>query len=113
LDFANAVYGLVTETQRLDESRITVLIFRLQVFQKAATLTNEFQQPTAGMMILLVRGEMAGQLIDSLGDECDLNLGGTGIAFFLSELSDNLGLFRLMKRHCILLIANQSEVAWR
>ena len=44
---------------------------------------------------MLVGTQMLGQLVDTSGQDSDLNLGGAGIAFVSSVVQDNLGLLFL------------------
>ena len=42
-------------------------------------MTYHLQKTTAGVVILLVNLDVLSQLVDSLGENCDLYLGRTGI----------------------------------
>lgn len=46
----------------------------MQVIKQPTTLADQAQQSTARMMILLVRREMLGQLVDPGREQRDLNL---------------------------------------
>ena len=86
---------LLTDTQLGDQSTITVDVLLCQIVQHAAALTDHHQQTTAGVVVVLVGAQVLGQLVDASGQDSDLNLGGTGIAFVSSVLQDNLGLLFL------------------
>ena len=59
--------------RRLDQLAVAIGVLALQVIQESAALADELQQPAAGMMVLGVRLEMVGQVVDALAEECDLN----------------------------------------
>ena len=86
---------LLTDTQLGDQSTVTVDILLCQIVQHLAALTNHHQQTTAGVVVMLVHAQVIGQLVDASGQDSDLNLGGTGIAFVSCVLQDNLGLLFL------------------
>ena len=50
-------------------------VLTTQIVQQPSAVTNQFQQPSPGMIILGVRLEMFGQAVNSLSKECNLNLG--------------------------------------
>src|SRR5262249_23361675 len=68
-----------SQSQTIYQIVIPVDITTLQIFQKTAALTDEFQKPTTRMVVLPVRSEMIGQFIDALCEERNLNFRRTGI----------------------------------
>ena len=50
------------------------------------------KQATARVVILLVDLDVLGELANVLGEDCDLDLGGTRIVGILAKLLDELGL---------------------
>ena len=91
---------LLTDTQLGDQSTVTVDVLASQIVQHAAALTNHHQQTTTGVVVVLVGTQVIGQLIDTSGQDSNLNLGGAGIAFVSSVLQDNLSLLFLLN-HCV------------
>jgi hypothetical protein len=70
---------LLTQSKLLDDLTIPIQIIDPQVFQMSPTLANHLQETPAGMLILLVRLQMFGQVVDASAQERYLNLRGTGI----------------------------------
>ena len=54
--------------------RITELTAHLQVIKKSSSVSNHHQKSSSGMVILGIALEMLGQLVDSLGENRNLNL---------------------------------------
>src|SRR5690606_7304009 len=71
--------NLATQTEALNERTVTVDVDVLQVTQHAATLADEQQQATTRVVVVLVRLEVLGQVLNALREHCNLNLGGTGV----------------------------------
>ena len=86
---------LLTDTQLGDQSTVTVDVLVCQIVQHLAALTNHHQQTTTGVVVVLVYTQVNSQLVDASGQNSNLNLGGTGIAFVSSVLQDTLGLLFL------------------
>ena len=70
---------LLAQTQLGNDGAVTLDILLLEIVEKVSSLTDHLQQTAAGVMILLVDLHMLGQIVDPLGQDCDLYLGGTGI----------------------------------
>src|SRR2546423_5741449 len=83
---------LLPDSEALDQIRVAFRVLALQVIQEAAALADELEQPAARVMVLRVRLEMVGQVIDSLTEERDLNFGGTRVAVVRSIAADDFGL---------------------
>jgi len=75
------LFLLATKSKTLNDLLVPRLFRRPQIFQQAATTTNQLQQASAGMMILLVCLEMIRQVRDALGEKSDLNLWRTRVTF--------------------------------
>ena len=58
---------------------------------------------------MLVSLEVLGQVLDSLGEQRNLNLGGAGVTFVGGVLGDDLILNVLAQRHRLLLITRCTE----
>lgn len=65
----------------------------------AAALTDQDEQTTTGVVVVLVRLEVLGQVGDPTGEHGDLDLGGAGVALLLAELADDLLLRSGVERH--------------
>ena len=64
-----------------------------------AALADELEQPAAAVVVVLVRAQVLGEVADALGEQRDLDLGGTGVAVVLLVVGDDLGLDVLGERH--------------
>ena len=58
-------------------------------------MTAHLEQTTVGMEVLGVLLHVLGQAVDAVGENSDLNFGGTGVALVGRVLSNNLVLFFL------------------
>jgi len=80
---------LFAQTQFSQDSTITLDVLLFEVVEQAAALTNHLEQTTTGVVILLVELEVLVEVVDALGQQSDLNLGGTGVALVAFELFDD------------------------
>ena len=67
-----ARFDLTPESETLDERLVTILIVRPQVLQQTTTATDQLEQTTTAVVVLLVGLEVSRQVGDALGQECDL-----------------------------------------
>ena len=79
---------VVTNAELLDKGAVLVDVLTLDVLQKATTLTDEHHQTATGVVVLLVNLQVLGEVADALGEDCDLDLGATGIMLVLAKLGD-------------------------
>ena len=63
-------------------------------------MTDHLEQTTVGMEVLGVLLHVLGQAVDAVGENSDLNFGGTGVALVGRVLSDDLVLF-FLENHVI------------
>ena len=68
-----------TQAKAFNQVAIALDVFFLQVVKQAATLVDQAQQSAARMVIVLVRLEMVGQVLNSRRQQCDLHLRRAGI----------------------------------
>src|SRR5262245_50064409 len=66
---------LAPEAQLLDQFSVPLHVFLLEIVQEAATAPDELEQPAARVVVLRVRAEVLGQLVDALREHRDLHLG--------------------------------------
>src|SRR6202007_2831042 len=90
---------LFAKTQLRDEIRVALTILVTEIVEQRPTLVDHHQQPAARMIVLLVVLEMLGQVADALGEDRDLNFGGTRIAFGAGMILDERFLALLRNRH--------------
>ena len=91
---------LLTKTETCNDGTITLDILLLQIVKVLSSLTYHDKHTSAGVVILGVCLKMSGKLADSLSENCDLNLGRTGITFVNCVLLDDLLLEILVDHWC-------------
>src|SRR4051812_11691742 len=79
---------LLPEAELGDEAGIALFVLAAQIVEQRATLVDEHQEPAARMVVLGVGLEVAGQVVDALGEDRDLNFGRTGVALALRMFLD-------------------------
>ena len=89
--------GLLSQTKALDDRTVTIDVLLLQIAEEFLSLANHHVQTSSGVVVLGVCLQMLGELLDSGGQNRDLHLCGTGVAFVYSIISDDLLLFILQK----------------
>ena len=83
--WANA---LLADAKLTDDVQIPLRIDASQIIQKATTTTDHTQQTPAAGVVLLVQLHVLSQVVDSAGEQRDLNFRRTGVAVRLTELLD-------------------------
>ena len=58
-----------------DDGPVAFDVGALQVVQQPAPLADQLQQPAARIVVMGVRLEMVGEVIDPFAEDCDLDLG--------------------------------------
>jgi hypothetical protein len=64
LEDCSAPGGLLAEPQPLDQALVSIEVAPTKVIEEATALTDELEQPPAGMMILGVSLEVLGEMTD-------------------------------------------------
>ena len=92
---AQATYAeLPAQAEAIDQGLVTGKIAIFKVAQQALALVDQLQQTAAGVMILLVLFEMAGQVVDAGRQQRDLDFRRTGVVGDAAEISNDFaGLF--------------------
>ena len=73
--------GLAAEAEALDELAVAGDVGAREVIEKAAALGDHDDEAAAGVVVLLVGLQVAGQIADALGKEGDLDFDGAGVGF--------------------------------
>ena len=73
--------NLLTDTQLGDQGTIALDVLLHEIIEQAAALTDHLVQAAAGVVVLRVLLEVLGELSDALGEDSDLDLRRTGVAF--------------------------------
>src|SRR6478736_5861449 len=85
---------LAPQTQLGDDRPVALDVVLLDVVEQPATTTHQHQEPSPAVMVLLVDLQVLGEVVDAVGEQCDLHLGRTGVGLVQSMLSDGSGLGR-------------------
>ena len=91
---------LLAQAERIDELAIRIDVLALEVVKELAAAADHLKQTAAGVMILLVFLEVAGQRVDAGRQKSDLNLRRTGITGRTGKLGNDFSLVDLF-RHVI------------
>ena len=83
---------LLADAQLGDDGSVAVDVLLGQVVEQAAALADHHEKAAAGVIVVLVGAQVLGELLDAVGEDGDLDLGGAGIALVGRVLSDQLGL---------------------
>src|SRR4051812_24786325 len=104
---------LAAQAELLDQGAVALEILALQVIQEAAAPSDELEQAATRVVVVLVRAEVLGQLVDALGQHRDLDLGRAGVRLMLAELPDMLQLLFLGEGHLSPLVDVSPRVSAR
>src|SRR5205085_10186538 len=77
---------LAAQAELLDEGAVALEIVLLQVVEEAAAAADELEEPAARGVVVAVRPQMLGQLVDALGEHCDLHLRRAGVGLAAAVL---------------------------
>src|SRR5690348_2416417 len=92
-----------TQAETADQRLVALGVLALQVAEQAAAMVDHLQEATTRVVVLLVRLEVVGQLLDARGQQRDLHLRRTCVGRRAAVILDDLaGLFG-GKRHGSLL----------
>src|SRR5690606_4776030 len=80
---------LAAQAEFADQRLVALVVLALEVIQQPATLVDQLEQATAGMVVLLVLGEVLGQVIDAGRPQGTLHCRGTGIVGSTLVLADD------------------------
>ena len=82
---------LLTDAKLRDESAVAICIVASKVAKQAATLTDEDHEGTSCTSVLFVGAEVLGEIFDALGEQRNLDFGGTGVLLIVTILFDDRG----------------------
>ncbi len=81
----------MTEFQFLGDGLIARNIGFMEVVQQPTALTDHHEQATARAVVLVIALKVSGKVIDALGEQRNLHVGGTGVLLVQLELLDGFG----------------------
>src|SRR5713226_4595865 len=84
---------LMAQAKPCDQCAVAIRTFLTDIGQKPTALTNHHYQTTTRMLVMLMNFEMFGKLINTPGQERDLDLWRTCIQFVNARIGNDFGLF--------------------
>ncbi len=84
---------LLSEVQLLDDCTIAVDVNLLQITEEITSVTDHLQKTAAAVVVLHVGLQVLGQVVDAVGQNSDLNFGGTGVTLVDGILGNDCLLF--------------------
>src|SRR5580700_11195057 len=76
---------LLAEAELLDEGAVALEVAAAQVVEEAAAAADQHQQTAARVVILGLLAQVLGQMVDALGQQRDLDLGGAHVLLICAE----------------------------
>ena len=89
----------LTQTERFDQSAIGGRVTALEIVEQLAATAHHAQQTAARVMILHVGFEVSGQLVDTSGQQCDLDFRRASVALGALELRNDFCFFDVSNGH--------------
>src|SRR5581483_3304361 len=91
-NFHPRVFGcpLPSEPQLLDQCAVPLQVALLQVLQEPPSPADELQEPAARIVVLRMRAQVLGQLVDAAGQQGNLDLRRARIGLGAPVLADDL-----------------------
>lgn len=80
---------LLSYAEAFDDGTVTLDVVLKKIVKELSSLTDHLLHTSAGVVVLRIASKVLGELGDSLGENGDLNLGRTGVAFVNGVLLDN------------------------
>jgi hypothetical protein len=90
---------LFANLQPIQRGPIPGVIDVPQIVQEPTASTDQLQETSSRMVILLVEFEMLGQIPDTIGEYCDLHFRRPGILIMLPLLPNQVGFGFLQQGH--------------
>ena len=91
--------GLAAQPEPADELTVAPHVPRAEVAELATTASHKLQEPAPRVVVVRVRAQVFGEVVDALGQERDLHLRGAGVSLVGREVAnDLLSAFRVHER---------------
>src|ERR1700682_1649203 len=90
------VKKLLPDPKPVDQLAVTGRILGLQIIEQPPPLPDQLEQAAPRVVVFLVRFEMLGEVVDALGQERHLHLGGAGVSLVRPELLHHAGFLALV-----------------
>lgn len=78
---------LLTQTQLSDQGTVTVDVLLLQIGQQITAAADHLEQAAAAVVVMLVGLEVLGQVVDTSGQQSNLDLRRTGVTLVEAALA--------------------------
>ena len=85
--------ALFSQTEFVNDRAVTLDVHILQIVEQISSVADHLLQTAAAVIVLLVRFEVFGQVVDAGSEDRDLDLGGSRITFVNGVLLDECLLF--------------------
>src|SRR6266511_3604804 len=99
-----SLVGLPPQAELLNEGAIALEVALLQVLQEPPAAADELEQAAARVVVLRVRPQVLGQLVDASRQQRDLHFRRAGVALGVAVLADDLQLRFLGQSQFFLLL---------
>jgi len=86
--------SLPAQTKAPEHCLIALGALLVQVREQPPPLSDHAEQAVAALVVITRRAEILGQVLDALGEECDLDFGGTAVLVVAAVGRDDLALIR-------------------
>ena len=97
--FSPCEVGLLTQTQSLHNSTITIDIVGVEILQELTTATYQLCQRTSSSIVLVVLLQVLGEVLDTIREQCNLALSATSVCGALAKLGEDLSLLVVVEIH--------------
>src|SRR5689334_20549739 len=81
---------LLADAERVDQLAVAIEVLVLEVVEQPTALADQLEEATTRVVVLLVRLEVLGEVVEALGQERDLDLGRPGVAVVGRVLLDDV-----------------------
>src|ERR1700742_2036465 len=92
---------LAAQAEVGDQGAVALQVRALEVTEHPPALTDQHQQAATRVVIFRVRPQVIGEFVDPLGQQRDLDLGGTGVTIAAAVLADQLAFFLFGQAHLV------------
>ena len=70
---------LLSDVQFRDDGTVALNVDLLQVVEQVSSVTDHLEQTSAAVVVLVVGLQVLGQVVDTVGQKCDLHLRRAGV----------------------------------
>ena len=82
--------SLPPQAEGCDEASVALHVLTAQVVEEPAALADHHQQAAPAVVVVLVLPQVLGEVVDPLGQDGHLDLGGSGVSIVLAVFGDDL-----------------------